>query len=77
MGVITAKIIEQGNGLPSEGDYCSGDGQLYEIVSTYGAIHTDDSRGNYVWGKVVEADWSDCAEGDEHSALVVVDTDVV
>lgn len=70
---ITANIVEQGNGFPSVGDYVVGEGQLYRVLSTGSRIHTDGRRGNYVTARVEEADWSDCPEGDEHSAMVEID----
>ncbi len=38
-------------------------------------IQTGDPAGNYVLATVSEADWSDCAECDEHTARVVVADD--
>jgi hypothetical protein len=71
--MATARIIEQGNGFPEVGDYCSGNGQLYEITEILGRIQTDDNRGNYFLAEVEEADYSDCSEEDEHSALVALE----
>jgi hypothetical protein len=68
---MRAKIIEQGNGLPEVGDYCSGNCQLYLIESIDSRIQTDDARGNYFFATVEEADYEDCPEEDEHTALVV------
>lgn len=68
---INATIYEQGNGLPQAGDYCGGEGCLWLIESIDSRIHTGDPRGNYVYATVSEADWDDCDEGDEHTALVV------
>lgn len=67
---MRARVHEQGNGLPDVGDYCGGGGYLYRIESIDSRIQTDGAQGNYVYCTVSEADWSDCSEGDEHSALV-------
>jgi hypothetical protein len=66
-----ARIYEQGNGLPSEGDYCLGEGLLWLIESIDSRIQTGDAAGNYVYATVSEADWEDCSEGDKHTARVV------
>jgi hypothetical protein len=72
--MTTAKLIERGNGLPRRGDYCyDSEHRLWRVLDgdgTGGTIHTDDPRGNYVLGRVEEADYDDCPEGDEHTALV-------
>ena len=70
-----ATIYEQGNGLPEAGDYCSGDGQLWFVVSVDSRIQTNGSQGNYVYATVSGADYSDCSEEDEHTARVVIETD--
>ena len=67
-----ATIYEQGNGLPEVGDYCGGAGQLWLVESIDSRIQTGDPCGNCVLVTVSLADWSDCAEGDEHTARVVV-----
>lgn len=76
MAKYNSRVIEQGNGLPDVGDYCSGAGSLWRIVSM-SRIHTGNSpgAGNYVYAEVEPADYEDCAEEDEHSALVVPDED--
>lgn len=68
---MEAYIYEQGNGFPVAGDYCVGGGELYEVVEILGRIETGDTRGNRVLAEVEPAEWSDCAEEDEHTALVV------
>lgn len=74
--VIECTIEERGNGFPEVGDYCacSGNGQLYRIVST-GRINIDSEAGRPNWcdGTVELAEWSDCSEEDEHTAAVVLD----
>lgn len=70
-----ATIIEQGNGLPSAGDYCAGEGQLWLVESIDSRIQTGDPAGNYVYATVSPADWDDCPEGDEHTAMVVTADD--
>lgn len=66
-----AIIYEQGNGFTSEGDYCGGEGLLWLVESIDSRIQTGDPAGNYVYATVVDADWDDCSEGDEHTARVV------
>jgi len=70
---ITANIVEQGNGFPGVGDYVSGEGQLYRVLSMGSRIHTDGRRGNYVTAQVEEVGWDACDESAEHSALVDLD----
>lgn len=70
--MTNACIYEQGNGLPDEGDYCSGASALWRVVSIDSRIQTDSPRGNYVYATVEQVDWGDCSEADEHSARVVV-----
>ncbi len=55
MTTITAKIIEQGNGLPRDGEivYDNDTETLYRVIST-GAIFTGDVRGNYVHARLEE-----------------------
>ncbi|HEU4580914.1 MAG TPA: hypothetical protein VFS67_21795 [Polyangiaceae bacterium] len=65
-----ARIYEQGNGLPSEGDYCAGEGCLWQVESIDSRIQTGDPDGNWVYATVTAADWTDCDEGDEHTARV-------
>jgi len=67
-----AIVIEQGNGLPDVGDYCSGDGQLWLIESIDSRIQTDSAMGNYVYATVSGADYSECNESAEHTARVSV-----
>ena len=67
-----ATIYEQGNGLPEKGDYCGGEGYLWLIESIDSRIQTGDPQGNHVLATVSLADWSDCPEGEEHSARVVI-----
>ena len=73
-----ATIIEQGNGLPDAGEYCSGGGSLYRVIRT-SRIHTGDrpGAGNYVYAEVELADYADCSEEDEHTALVRLDANEV
>jgi hypothetical protein len=70
-----ATLNERGNGLPDAGDYVPGDdGQLYRVVETASTIHAGSpGAGNYVYARVELADWSDCEEGEEHSALAIVE----
>jgi len=72
--VSNATIYEQGNGLPEVGDYVGGRGYLYRIESIDSRIETS-ARGNCVRATVVDADWDDCSEEDEHTALCQVDED--
>lgn len=67
---MNARIYEQGNGLPAEGDYCAGEGCLWLVESIDSRIQTGDASGNWVYATVSEADWSDCTEDDEHTARV-------
>jgi hypothetical protein len=78
MSVMSAKIIERGNGLPNVGDYVTGsaDDEIYEVVSMSGIIHTGSpGEGNYVWGKVILADWDDVDLDHEPTctAIILVD----
>lgn len=66
------RIYEQGNGLPAEGDYCAGHGQLWLVESIDSRIQTGDPAGNYVYATVSEADWEDCPEDEEHTARVAM-----
>jgi hypothetical protein len=68
-----AIIYEQGNGLPEAGDYCSGMGRLWLIESIDSRIQTGSAAGNWVEATVSEVDYDDCAEEDEHTALVQTD----
>jgi len=72
---VKARVYEQGNGLPDVGDYCAGGGHLYLIESIDSRIQTDSAQGNYFFATVSEADWSDCSEADEHTALVQLEGD--
>ena len=65
-----ARIYEQGNGLPTEGDYCGGEGCLWLVESIDSRIQTGDPAGNWVYATVTEADWDDCPEDCEHTARV-------
>lgn len=69
---MRALVYEQGNGLPEVGDYCAGSGSLYLIESVDSRVQTDSPRGNYVYATVTVADWCECAEDDEHTALVQI-----
>jgi hypothetical protein len=72
---IDATISERGNGFPGKGDYVPGDdGSLYLVVSTNGRIQTGNRSGasNYIHATVELADWSDCEEGEEFPAMVVL-----
>jgi hypothetical protein len=69
---VKATIYEQGNGLPDVGDYCGGGGYLYRVISIDSRIQTGNARGNYVHATVELADWEDCSEENEHTALVQV-----
>ncbi len=73
-----ATIQERGNGFPDVGDYVPGDDGNLHRVARMSRIHTGNSmRGdsNYVYAVVECADWSDCDEGDEFPALVVMSAD--
>ena len=72
MATIEAKIEEQGNGFPQAGAYVACDGDLYRVVELSGPIETTGVRGNWIRALVEAADWSDCADGDEFPAAVVV-----
>lgn len=65
-----ARIYEQGNGFPAPGDYCSGEGRLWAVESIDSHTRTGYPAGNWVYATVSEADWSDCPEDAEHTALV-------
>lgn len=68
-----AKLIEQNNGYPDVGAFVPGGGDLYRVVDCGpGTINTDDSRGNYFYGVVEDADWGDCPEGDVFLAKVEI-----
>lgn len=69
-GLAHVRIYEQGNGFPAAGDYCAGEGCLWLVKSIDSHIRTGDPSGNWVYATVSEADWSDCPEGDEHTARV-------
>ena len=73
---LPCKIFERGRGLSfvEVGAYIPGDGSLYRVVRAYSGIFTDDRRGNYVRGAVVEVDWDACLESEEVQAAVVLDT---
>lgn len=64
--MANATIHERGNGLADVGDYVPGDdGELYEVASIVGPIHTGGSGGsNYVHATVELADWRDVSEED-------------
>ena len=70
--LMRVTIKEQGNGFPSTGDYVQDhDGNLYLVLSTEGTIHTGHpGTANWIYAIVEEADWDDCPEGCEHSAMV-------
>lgn len=67
-------LVEHGNGFPRPGAYVLGiDGWLYRVLSTTDHILTDEpgsGRGSRMHCEVERVDWSDCPEGDEHSARV-------
>lgn len=66
-----ATIHETGNGFPVEGDYVPGEGLLWRIEHIDGRIYAGASgEANYVYARVVEADWGDCDEEDEFPARV-------
>lgn len=76
---MKATIHEMGNGLPEVGDYVAGaDGSatyLYRVESIDSRIQTSakgSGGANWVFATVEQVDWSDCAEGDEFPARVVV-----
>lgn len=71
-----AVITERGNGFPEVGDYVPGDdGEIYEVVELTDRIQTGSrpGEGNWVRARVRLADWSDCEDGAEHSALCSVE----
>lgn len=68
---MTTIIRERGNGFPAAGDYVTGLDGIWRVVSIESTIHTDHpGKGNYAHATVEPADWSDVAEGAEHSATV-------
>lgn len=75
-----ALIQEQGNGYPDVGDYVRGeDGALYRVQTIGSHIRTASEHGiaraggaNVISATVEPADWSDCEEGAEFSALVLL-----
>lgn len=74
---VRAKISECGNGLPDVGDYVAGDdGEVYTVTALSGPIHTGaPGVGNYIYGSVELADWSDVDDDNEPqcSATIWVD----
>lgn len=69
---MEATIYERGNGLPDVGDYVSGDdGEVYVITSLASTIHTS-PRGNFVYGCVKLADWTDVTDDNEPTCSAVV-----
>lgn len=70
---VEARVYEQGNGWPSPGDYCVGNGVLYRIASQLGRICVGDRLGNWAPCIAVTADWSECPPDGPHSALVMLD----
>lgn len=77
MTTITAKIIEQGNGLPRDGEtvYDNDTETLYRVISA-GAIFTGDARGNYVHAQLEETgddvtDLTDAEFAEVSDALVI------
>lgn len=72
---MEAIILEQGNGFPAAGRYVSSGDQLYRVVELSGPIHTDGTRGNYVYAEVEEADWDDCDESDVFPAGIDTDAE--
>lgn len=77
MTTITAKIIEQGNGLPRDGEtvYDNDTETLYRVLTT-GAIFTGDVRGNYVHAQLEETgddviDLTDAEFAEVSDALVI------
>lgn len=77
MTTITAILIEQGNGLPRDGEtvYDNDTETLYRVLST-GAIFTGDARGNYVHAQLEETgddvtDLTDAEFAEVSDALVI------
>lgn len=69
-------IEERGNGFPGPGAYVPGDnGSLYRVVSSDGRIETGETAGasNWIRARVVPVNWSDCPEGQEFRAIVILD----
>lgn len=66
---MEAKISARGNGLPDVGDYVAGnDGEVYVVVSFRGPVRASQSgsgAGDYIYGDVELADWSDVDEDNE------------
>ena len=64
LGVMAEmKLIEDGNGLPSAGDYVQGDDGLYHIISVSNGIFTGrPGEGNWSYCEAVPVDWSACEE---------------
>lgn len=65
-----ATIYEQGNGLPSAGDYCSDGDHLFRVDSIDSRVQTGQLRGNCVAATVTQVPWTACDEADQHTAVV-------
>ncbi len=72
---VAVTILEQGNGFPDEGDHVVYEGDIYRVASAGSTIHAPPALSShsdcYIHASVVEADWDDCPEGQEHTARVV------
>lgn len=68
-----AKIIERGNGFPSDGDYVADSEDLYRIVGDLGPIQTTGVRGNWVYAELELVDWCDCDEDDVYPCIVEIE----
>jgi hypothetical protein len=66
MSIISATVIECGNGFPGIGDYLPGDdGKLYRVDEVTSRIQTDQPRwGYYVFANLEEAHWDDVNSDD-------------
>lgn len=60
---MNAKIYEQGNGFPSDGDILwDNEGGVYRLIETDGRIHTGRAAGNYICGVLEAADDAEDAD---------------
>lgn len=74
MATIKAKLVEQGNGLPANGElvYHNDTDTLYRVQRSSG-IHTDDCRGNYVYADLEKDDDTILTEKEYESFTVDVE----
>lgn len=72
---MDAAIYERGNGLPDVGDFVAGDdGEVYTVTRFRGPIHTSGAGGgNYIYGEIELADWSDVDDDNEPLCSAVLE----